>query len=61
VKSDLGIPLHPRPAASPDLNPIEDVWPIMKQRIKARDRFPGTVQEMCKAVQEEWDELEPNG
>ena len=59
VRSDLPIPLHPRSASSPDLNPIEDVWRIMKQRIKARERFPGTVQEMREAVQEEWDELEP--
>ena len=59
VKSDLAIHLHPHPASSPDLNPIEDVWRIMKQRIKARERFPGTVQDMREAVQEEWDELEP--
>ena len=59
MKSDFGIPLHPQPASSPDLNPIEDVWCIMKQRIKARDCFPGTVQEIREAIQEEWDVLEP--
>jgi transposase len=60
VKRDLGIPLHKRPPSSPDLNPIENVWRIMKQRIKARAHFPGTYAEMCKAVQEEWDRLKPS-
>jgi len=30
----------------------------MKQRIKACEHFPGTVQEIHDAVQEEWDKLE---
>lgn len=59
VKKSLGIPLHPRPPSSPDLNPIGNVWKIMKQRIKARDTFHNTVEKMRKAVQEEWDRLEP--
>jgi hypothetical protein len=59
VKATLGIPLHPRPPCSPDLNPIENVWRIMKQRIKARRDFPNTVAKMRIAVQEEWDRLEP--
>ncbi|RPA80282.1 hypothetical protein BJ508DRAFT_210455, partial [Ascobolus immersus RN42] len=47
------------PSYSPDLNPIENVWRIMKQRIKARLRFPGTLEEMKEAVKEEWDKLTP--
>lgn len=41
IKQELGVPLHWRPASSPDLNPIEHIWRIMKQRIKARLHFPG--------------------
>ena len=59
AKQVLGIPLHERPSCSPDLNRIENVWRLLKQRIKARSRFPSTVAEMRAAVQEEWDKLEP--
>ena len=34
---------------------MENVWRTMKQRIKARTRFPATFAEMGAAVQEEWD------
>lgn len=57
VKKDLGIPLHNRPSASPDFNPIENIWRIMKSRIKARRKFPGTLKEMRQAVLEEWDKI----
>lgn len=60
AKRALEIPLHDRPAASPDLNPIENVWRLIKQRIKQRSRFPATLTEMKKAVQEEWDGLQPS-
>lgn len=60
LKRELGIPLHKRPASSPDLNPIENVWKILKQRIKRRDTFPSTRDAMVAAVQEEWDKLQPS-
>jgi len=59
AKAVMGIRLHQRPASSPDLNPIENVWRILKQRIKARKRFPRTLAELRIAVQEEWDKLKP--
>jgi transposase len=56
-KRVLKIPLHERPSSSPDLNPIENVWRILKQRIKQRSKFPSNLSEMKQAVQEEWDKL----
>ncbi|KAG0644457.1 hypothetical protein HOY80DRAFT_878501, partial [Tuber brumale] len=48
------------PTSLPDFNPIENVLRILKQRIKVRDHFPGTHAEMCQAVRQEWDRLEPS-
>ena len=59
VLAKMGIPLHHRQGASPDLNSIENLWHLMKQRIKAPDRFPGTLQAMRQAVEKEWEKLEP--
>jgi hypothetical protein len=42
--------------SSPDFNPIENVWRILKQRIKHRNRPPRTMAELREAIQEEWDQ-----
>ena len=44
------------PANSPDLNPIENVWRILKYRIGKR--FPKTLDELRQYLIEEWDKLE---
>lgn len=43
------------PAQSPDCNPIEGVWAILKQRL--RRRVFDTEEEMKEAIQEEWDNI----
>ena len=40
------------PACSPDLSPIENVWCIMKRRI--RQRRPQTVQQLKSCIHQEW-------
>ena len=45
------------PAQSPDLNPIENVWRIMKLRISKRRHRIQSIQEMEAVLQEEWDKL----
>ena len=51
--ADLQILIHP--TQSPDLNPIEACWQIMKQRL--RGRTWKTVEEFKAAIQQEWDRI----
>lgn len=41
------------PPQSPDLNPIENVWAIMKAKVAKRS--PNTMEELKIAIQAEWD------
>jgi len=44
------------PANSPDLNPIENVWRLLKQRVAKR--FPRSLVELRQCIEEEWAALE---
>ena len=44
------------PANSPDLNPVENVWRLLKQRVAKR--FPRTFAELRQYVEEEWAALD---
>jgi len=43
------------PAQSPNLNPIEGIWNIIKQRL--RRRIFHSSKELKDAIQEEWDKI----
>ncbi|GFX69842.1 transposable element Tcb2 transposase [Trichonephila clavipes] len=45
------------PACSPDLNPIEPVWDMLRRRIDARPRPPATVRDLEIALLEEWNSI----
>jgi transposase len=45
------------PGNSPDLNPIEHIWELMKKRIKKKYGIIGTVEKLKAVWQEEWDLL----
>ncbi|KAF7505508.1 hypothetical protein GJ744_000755 [Endocarpon pusillum] len=56
LKARLGIQWEMNPPNSPDLNPIETIWRIIKQRLKSR----GVIFEeavLRRAIQEEWDKI----
>lgn len=42
------------PACSPDLNPIENVWAILKDAVQHRRIRPRNIGEMVAALNEEW-------
>jgi hypothetical protein len=45
-------------AQSPDMNPIEHVWKELKTRINNRPVRPTTLEDLWKALQEEWTKID---
>jgi transposase len=43
-------------AMSPDLNPIENVWAIMKQRLNKKR--PKSLEELDQVIQQIWESIE---
>lgn len=54
-KKSRGIKNLAHPPQSPDLNPIEGIWNIIKQRL--RHQIFDTEEEMKQALQDEWDKI----
>ncbi len=43
------------PACSPDLSPIENIWSIIKRKI--RQRWPQNLQQLETYIRQEWDQI----
>ena len=54
---DPGIPVLDWPANSPDLNPIENLWGIVKR--KMRDTRPNNAEELKAAIRATWASITP--
>ncbi|GFT22176.1 transposable element Tcb2 transposase [Trichonephila clavipes] len=52
-----GIARREWPAYSPDVNPIEHVWDALGRRIAGREPPPQTLQDLERAVLEEWNRI----
>jgi transposase len=47
----------PCPAYSPDMSPIEHVWDAMDRRVRQHVRVPANIEQLCTAIEEEWDNI----
>jgi transposase/predicted transcriptional regulator len=54
--NDQNLKLLDWPANSPDLNPIENIWSVLKNAVEKRS--PKTLEELERAAIEEWDKID---
>ncbi|KAF8608480.1 hypothetical protein BDV93DRAFT_434675, partial [Ceratobasidium sp. AG-I] len=48
---------HPHPPNSPDLNPIEPIWKILKERVARIPESRNSADSLWKAVKAAWDSI----
>lgn len=51
------IQVLPWPAKSPDLSPIENLWGLLKNKLRQLDNPPSTAQELTTFLQREWQDF----
>lgn len=45
-------------AQSPDLNPIENLWAILKRKLGGLEHQPGSIKELWEKIYEMWGEID---
>ena len=48
------------PSQSPDLNPIEHLWCLVKRRLGEYAEMPGSIHELMERVDEVWKNIAEN-
>lgn len=56
-KRQHAIPILPWPAQSPDLSPIENVWSVLKSKVKNRMHRIGTLADLKREITTAWNEV----
>ena len=51
------VPVLPWLAYSLDMSPIEHVWDALVRRVKQRVPVPANIQQLCTAIEKEWDNI----
>lgn len=57
---EVGIRRLDWPARSPDLNPIEHVWDVLKRRVRSVQPAPQNIRELKRVIAEEWERIPQN-
>ena len=57
VGAELGFKYLDHPAHSPNLNPIENCWALLKGRYQKLPKKPTTVDAMFKELRRIWDKI----
>ena len=58
VRSLSSFPSAFHPSASPDLNPIENIWAVLKYCVTRLPRRPTSLDELWQALEKLWDEMD---
>ncbi|PWN52629.1 hypothetical protein IE53DRAFT_402978 [Violaceomyces palustris] len=58
AREEVGICRLDHPSASPDLNPIENVWMVLKTRVCRVRPIPTSLDELFMVASKVWDEIE---
>lgn len=54
---EVGIRRLDWPARSPDLNPIEHVWDLLKRRVRTAQPPPQNIRELKRVISAEWEHI----
>ncbi len=51
------ISLLPWPAQSPDMNPIENAWAMLKRNLREQNRYPTSKDSLVERLSEVWNSV----